>query len=678
VGEAGNAPGDESLVQALGRRTGLLVLDNCEHLLDESADIALRIIQACQGIRILATSRHALGVIGETCWPIEPLETPDSSAAPLTNTASSVDDVVAGLMSYAAVQLFVQQARSVQPAFRMTEDNAVAVAQICTQLDGIPLAIELAAAWAKALTIERISRGLADRFEFLSGSVRARLPHHQTLRAMIDWSYQLLQERERTLLHRLSVFSGGWTLELAEKICADDLPPGSNSGGKATIRASHMLMLMTGLVEQSLVQVDLSGSEARYSMLETIRQYAAERLEEAGETEALRQRHAMRYTEFAEVLSEQARGPRQQECLQQFEIEHDNFRAALLWAVEHEAAPDMALRLCGALLNLWVYRSYYREGLMWSERALARLSEGDRSPLRAQGLAAVGTLNWMLGNLQGAYELHLEALTLRREHGDLNAVAVSAERTGVVLMNTGNYADARQYLSEAIEIGRATGNKAVLCMALINRGCADYGMDQLDDACEAWQEALSVTRPLGNKSWTAVVLGNLGDVAARQGDFVTARATYDESLHIFKEIGDKGGIAIITHNLGVLADAEKRYEDAWRLISEALTGWWEWGNSPHMVQATESLAFLSLSEAADGRIPSEVAGRYAARLLGAVECAREKLECAVPAEARIQYPRKLAQLKAMLGEEQMRLFHAEGRGLTLEEMAAEALAGAGS
>ena len=343
----------EALSDYLRTRKLLLLLDNCEHLVDACAALAGALLHSCPGLRVLATSREALGITGEIAWPVPSLSLPDLRRLP----------DIESLPRYESARLFVERATTVNPNFKLTEQNAPAAAQVCYRLDGIPLAIELAAARAKVLSVEEISARLGDSFRLLAAGSRTAMPRQRTLHATMDWSHELLSQKERVLFRRLSVFAGGFTLEAAESICAGE-----------ELQRDEVLDLLSHLVDKSLVIMWEDRTGTRYRLLETIRQYGKERLEEVGEAAHVRERHAGYYLAVAEEAEPELKGERQVAWLERFELEHDNLRGAISWSLERRKAQDAA-RLGWALWLFWWIRGHFAEGRRWMEQALS--AEGD-------------------------------------------------------------------------------------------------------------------------------------------------------------------------------------------------------------------------------------------------------------------------------------------------------------
>ncbi|MGH3804067.1 MAG: ATP-binding protein, partial [Pseudonocardiaceae bacterium] len=386
----------DTLVEYLRTRRALIVLDNCEHLLADCAEFADALLRGCASVTILATSRAPLGVPGEITWRVPSMSLPDQPAG----------EPIEALQLSDAVSLFVDRATQVRPNFAITTTNALAVAQICHDLDGIPLAIELAAARVRMLAPEQIARALSDRFRLLTGGARTVMPRHQTLAASIDWSHDLLRDGERALLRRLSVFAGGWTLDAAEQVC-----PGEG------IDHYDVLDLLTGLVDKSLVTTDDQGTQTRYRLLETVRQYATARLVDAGEVDNLRDRHLAYHLTLAETAEPQVLGAgRDNPVLHTLATELPNLRAALERAATTN--PNAALRLVNALTLFWLFTGRYREGDAAYARALDA-ADDKPTPLRGRALAGRGDLAHYVGAYQAAHGWTQEALAVGEACSDL-------------------------------------------------------------------------------------------------------------------------------------------------------------------------------------------------------------------------------------------------------------------
>ena len=523
-----------SLVEALSAylqpRTALLILDNCEHLIRACADVAAALLGSCPNLRILATSREALGVPGEMLYTVPPLTLPDPRR-PLA---------VDGLPHYEATRLFVERATAVRRDFALTERNAMAVAQICYRLDGMPLAIELAAARARVLSVEQISSRLDDSFRLLTSGGRAVLGRQRTLRATMDWSYELLSAEERALLRRLSVFAGGFTLEAAEAV-------GAGEG----VEEDEILDMLASLVDKSLVMVREVDGSASYRLLETVRQYGRQRLEKAGEDGTTLRRHAEYYLALAEEGSTE---PGEQGArLRNLEAEQGNFRAALGWALgpgpaeSEDVAQERAvvgLRLAVALGQgrFWAANGL-SEGLRWLEEGLTRSGNSLPDPVRATALNEAGWIATVQGNGVRAVVLLEESFVLSRRLGDKSGVAASLVQLGQLLtMSDGDpervaalREEAETLRSETLEPSQAA--YLVMFMALASW----HGHDD-EVALALFEEGLGQFRDLGNLQGAAVCLGSIGFLKLEREGPVQAATIFEEALRILMNLRDRVGI----------------------------------------------------------------------------------------------------------------------------------------
>ncbi len=629
----------------------LLVLDNCEHLIEACAHLATHLLSACPRVRILATSREALGVAGETTWPVPSLSLPDLDRLPPTDR----------LTEYEALRLFIERATSAVPAFTVNDRNVAALAQVCRRLDGIPLAIELAAARVKVLSLEQIAQRLDDRFRLLTGGSRTALPRQQTLRALIDWSWDLLSEQERTLLRRLAVVAGGWTLAAAEAVCAGP-----------DIDQAEVLDLLSRLVDKSLVLAGLVWEgqapdglpEARYRLLETIRQYSAEKLLASGEAAALRARHRDWYLHLAEAAEPELRGPRQAAWFDRLEIEHDNLRAALEWSRAEEGGAETGLRLAGVLSRLWYVRGHLGEGRDWLHALLAQSPQSSPA-VRAKALHAAGSLARDQGDYARAAALYEEAMALRRALGDRQGAATSLQQRGAVAFDQGDYEQAQALLAQSLRVFRDMGYKRGMAISLNYQGTvalyqADYG-----PATALLAESLALSREVGEKWGAALSLNNLGHVALSQGDYRRAAVLFRESQALYRETGDKRGIALSLGSLGEAAQCEGDHAQALALYKESLALYRGVGDKRGIATCLEGLAAVSQA----GGLPDR-----AARLFGAAETLREAIGSPLPPAVCTDYDRDVASARAALEAEAFARAWAEGRAMALEQAVEYALA----
>ena len=542
-----------TLPDALRAKRLLLVLDNCEHLLDACARLADVLLRACPRFTILATSREALGIAGETAWRVPSLALPDAAQPPLAEA----------LTQSAAVRLFIERAAAVQPAFALTDHNAPAVAQLCARLDGIPLALELAAARVRVLPPEQLLSRLDDRFRLLTGGSRTALARHQTLRAAVDWSYDLLTEPERTLFARLSIFAGGFTLEAAEAVGAGPGGPGGPEGlGGAGIGAPEVLDLLIHLVNSSLVEAEAQpGGTARYRLLETLRQYARQRLDAGGAAPAAHARHAAVYLALAEAAAPALHGPRQRRWLDRLEAEHDNLRAALRWLLDRED-PDGAVRLGWALRWFWEIRGHAAEGRRWLAGVLAHPGLPARPALHARALAAAGKLALARQDYGAARPLLAAGLDLYRGLGDPAGAAAAARDLGVATFRAGDPGGGLAALAASLATFRALGDRwetaeTLNMLATLTRNRGDHAA-----ALPTYEESLALYRQVGDRRGEGSALQALGNMALTQGDYDQARSWSTQSLALMGGLGHRLGTAISLINLALGALCQARYEPA--------------------------------------------------------------------------------------------------------------------
>jgi len=519
-----------TLTTHLQNKTALLLLDNCEHLLDACAQLAETLLQRCPRLQILATSRERLNIAGEQAWPVPTLSLP---------TAED-EQAVAELQRSEAVQLFVERAAAVLPTFHLNAGNLAPVARICRQLDGLPLAIELAAARVKLLPVAQMAERLTerDRFHLLTGGSRTAAPRQQTLRGLVDWSYCLLSEPERTLFRRLAVFAGGWTIEAAEQVCGDG-PAG----------AAQVLEVMAHLMDKSLVSQENGTGLPRYRYLETIRQYANEKLQEAGELEPVLRRHLDFYRQLAEHLEPKVLGSEQLAAIERLDSEHDNLRTALDWATRSGEA-RAGLRLCGALWAYWGIRSHWSEAIESVEALLARPEAQGRTAERARALGVTGVLNGAMGKWELSEERFTEGIALAREVGPAGRWCLSEMLVYRAYLWVQRSVDAAADMAqEAFEIARDRRDDFLAGVALNDLGLVALQRGDLDLARRLFEESVAVGRAVGNPWSASGPLGNLGMVLTQQGDYVQARALLAEAASIHRQFGDKFNLSLELANL---------------------------------------------------------------------------------------------------------------------------------
>jgi predicted ATPase/DNA-binding SARP family transcriptional activator len=550
IRQSGQGSLPDLLVDHLRPKRLLLVLDNCEHLLEACRLLVERVLREAPGVQVLTTSREPLNVPGEQIWRVPTLSLPDPGTSP----------PVERLTQYEAVELFVERATARQPAFAVTPANAPAVVELCHRLDGLSLAIELAAAWLTSLSVEQIAARLEDRFRLLTRGSPAVLPRQRTLRAAIDWSYDLLSAAERALLRRLSVFVGGFTLASAEAVCGED-------------RAFHVLDLLTSLVEKSLVLVQERetrsgrGGESRYRLLETIREYAREHLSEAGESTLLRQRHAEHCLAWADGASRAYEGVDEARWLDLLEAEHDNLRGALehLLAPSEPSAgsaetplpagnPEIAVQLAAGLWRFWWSRGYWTEGREWLARVLVASSA--RTPARTQVLEGAGTMARGQGDLEAAAAAFDECLSICEEAGDRAGIARALTLQGRLAYRRGDKARAQAFHERSLALRRELGDLHGMAISLNTLGALAAANGDFVAARVYHRQCLAIQRTLQNPTGAAWALYDLGETALEAGDLVEARSQLSESLTIFRSTGHLKAMESCLHELGRCAARE--------------------------------------------------------------------------------------------------------------------------
>ncbi|HTL36362.1 MAG TPA: tetratricopeptide repeat protein [Kofleriaceae bacterium] len=669
----------QTLCEHLEAKQVLLVLDNAEHLLDACARLVDTVLRRCPHVTVLATSRERLGVPGELIYRVPSLSVPDE---PLAHDALH-------LLDYEAVRLFRERARLHLSTFEISERNARAIASICRRLDGIALAIELAAARVRSLTVEEIEARLDDRFALLTTASRTLPARQQTLRGAVDWSYDLLSEAERALFRALSVFGGHFALDTVESVCVGP-----------HVERADVLELLTSLADKSLIIVDEVSGRTRYRMLETVQQYADARRQESQDGVDWRARHLGHFVALAEEAERELTGEHQQAWLDRLDAEHGNLRVALTYASTAER--EAGLRLATSISRFWLVRGFLSEGRGWLARLLAGGDEADPAS-RAKALNWAGVFAWKQGdyaassalyeqalairralqdrrgigavlNNQGllAYEqgdyarartLHEQSLAIDRELGDRWGVAVSLVHLASLASMQGDYRAARTLSEESVAIFRELGDRSHVANAL--RSLGNVLMQQGDDRAEAhFRESLAICRELGDRSGIARALHGLG-VLARHARDRGASALLDESLAIARELGDREGEANTLHDLGKLAAERRDYRSARRLHADSLRIYRALGERCGSACAIEALACVAL--ATDHAVP-------AIELWGAMNRLREEIGAAVPTRERDAYDHDLASARTTLGDANLfdRIWQ-DGRRLSLDEAIARAL-----
>jgi non-specific serine/threonine protein kinase len=568
----------QTLLGHLMSKRLLLVLDNAEHVLTPCAELAHTLLQRCPHLTVLVTSRERLGVLGELTYRVPSLSVPDLSRKLVAES----------LAAYESARLFIERARLQQPHFEVSAQSAVSVASICAQLDGIPLAIELAAARVRALSIEELDRRLDQRFGLLTDASHTALPRHRTLGRVIDWSYDLLNEQEKAVFCRASVFAGGFTLEGAERVLSDDLAS-----------ETAMLDVLTSLTDKSLLQVETHGGTTRYRQLETVRQYGGERLRQSGDESPWQQRHLAHFVAYAEAAEEEARSGDRQAGVERLKAEHENLRIALAFALENENDRLVGLRIAGALFPFWWYSGvHWSEGRAWLSRFLDAVPPGAADPVLAKALNAAGTLAEGQGDMQPARSLLEKSVALRRKLGDRRGIAAT-------LINLANVLDS---------IGDATTARALL------------------------EESLAIMREINDRWGIPRVLSSLADVVCGQGDLGLARALAQECVDIScDEPGFLSGGLMLLANVAL---EEGDAEAAARLCRDALA-------TPNVdpITALYTSETAACAECALGK------SIRAAVVWGHVERLRQDIGNSPTRAARIRHKRSVTAARAALADD---------------------------
>lgn len=601
VSEVPRQPVRETLVNFLRPKQLLLVLDNCEHLSAACANLAERLLSACPDLTILATSREALRISGERVWSVPTLSLPDRARSPRPEQ----------LLQYEAIRLFVERAESVRRDFALSDQNANVVEKICRRLDGMPLALELAAAHVKALTVQQILRRLDDAFRLLTRSNRTVLARHQTLQAAIDWSYELLSQKEQMLFRRLAVFSAGWTLKAAEIVCAGE-----------RLKEREVFDLLSNLVDKSLVEMHARGEEARYRMLQTVHHYSREKLLASGEAETTRKRHFEYFYRLVEAANPHLgfflSDVDMLDWLRSVDPETDNLRAALQWSLEEKGSAEDGLRMASQLHWFWFVRSHFAEGRAWLARLLEK-SAGTLAVVQSQALLTAGYLACWQGDFASGQAPLEEAHRLYRQMEDGRGIAFSLHGLGMAAMGAGNPGKGRAFFEKSLQIARTVGDKPLASFALHFLAIMESYQGEYVLASSHFEECMALTQEIGgNQQAVAFSLFHLARIARLQGDYSQAQTQLTESLHRFQQINDRRGIGYTLAGFAILA-------------------------------------------AVQGKL------QRATRLAGAILALQSNVGPLLESPLQIEYDRELATVKAELGEESFAKSRTEGKAMTIEQ-----------
>jgi predicted ATPase/class 3 adenylate cyclase/Flp pilus assembly protein TadD len=641
IKEIPGRPIADSLQDYLRGRSLLLVLDNFEQVI-AAAPLVAQLLTGCGQLKVLITSREALRINGEHEYPVPPLPLPD-----LTELRSG-----AALSGYAAVELFVQRAKAVKPDFHLTDEIAPVVAEICHRLDGLPLAIELAAARIKLFSPRAMLERLENRLEFLSGGGRDLPARQQTLRNAIVWSYDLLNEHEQRLFRRLSVFTGGCMLDAVEALAENPLDRVSIVGE------------LGSLLDKSLLrQIDDPDGEPRFVMLELLREFGLEQLAASGEQEQIRRWHAKFFLSLAEQAESKMESAEQLEWVNRMEQEHDNLRSALQWSMRADGASEICLRLATTLGLFWEVRGYFGEGRERLSAVLNTHAAQEETASRTQLLARAAELAYRQSDYPATISFAAESLEISRLIGDLRGAASALIKLGNAVTEAGDYKTASEYLEESLDIWRALDDKHGTARALISLGWAALRPGDYQLAQSRLEEALSISRELGDTRSIGFELSGLGEVALRQGHYARATQLLEESLELRRQLGNKWGVGVSLGTLGWVAMREGDWGRARERLGESLKVRYEIGDKGGSAWCLERLAEIAL---AHGNSEKSV------RLLGAAAALRISIGSVIDPVDHAEYQNKLAVLRIELGAPRFGELWDEGNKLTLEQAVAHA------
>ncbi len=627
------------LIETLKRRVAsghmLIVLDNCEHLLSACAEVVETLLAAGANLKIIVTSREGLSITGEQSMVVRPLTYPAATSSPDLRE----------IESFEAVRLFVNRAKLIRHELALDLSNAQVIAEICRRLDGIPLAIELAAALVRVLSPAQIQSRLDHRFMLLTGGSKTALPRHQTLRAAIQWSYDHLRPEEQSSLKFLSVFAGGWTLSSAMHIMWEN---GTEF---------EALDMITRLLDKSLVVRDRDGlAGCRYRMLETVRQYAQEKLIESEENQTASSRHLGFFVAFTEHAALHLTGAEQAEWLIRLEDEHENLRAALSWARTQESAAETGLRLAVGAALFWQMRGHWSEGRRWLNQMMER--DGLEEKTKGRALHFIGILADRQGDEDDALAASNKALSIRQEIEDKQGIADSLLHLGMLATRAEDFKLARSRIEQGLAIMRDLGNTRGIGISLGHLGIVAYYLGDYSSAQDRYNEALEIMRKVGDKSATAMALSNLGAVAVITRNYRLAKTHFEEALVISQEIGEKRVSAAANNNLGAVAIEMGNYSEAVEYLKKALQVYCDIGMKHGIAGSLE--LFARASQLRGG-------AEMAAKLFGAAESLRDAIHYPMPPSERADYDRSVASVRSALGGDRFEKEWIEGRNTSVEK-----------
>ena len=634
----------EVLQDHLHPKSALLILDNCEHLIEACAQVSESLLRACPKLKILASSREALGIPGEISYRVPSLKMPAPADLQHVDQALQVD----------SIRLFMERGTTAKPDFKLMKENMPFVAQICSRLDGIPLAIELAAARVKVLSPQQIAARLDDRFRLLTGGARTALPRQQTLRAMIDWSYSLLSDTEKTLFRRLAVFTGGWTLEAAEFVCGE--------GGEGP----DILDLMVRLVDKSMVISEESNGETRYHRLETIRQYARERFFETEEVEEIRDRHLAYYVQLSEEIERGLPGPARKLWAHRSEAEQENVRIAVEWGLARN--PESSLRIASNMVIGTALGGYAAEGFPWLQdkmRAMETTLPSIPPPLRAKALAALAFIYVAVGRETDAGTCAEQAIALYRQLEDKRWLASALLIGTRSLESSGRLVEAETALKEALVLAQSDNNVFVRTWILSNLGRITAKLHgDLDTALRLIEESIRISEEAGLPGQVADAYEVRGFLEAYTGHYEEARLWFEKSMLAYQEVGADFTVLLNKSNLAHLERQFGHYQQALERYRETIVGFRDVGQLGAVAHQLECFGFLAMAGAQNER---------ALKLFAAADALRARVSSPMTSEEQTYFDEQIQALRQKIDAQQFNRIWTAGRALTMEQALAFAL-----
>ncbi|MBK8551580.1 MAG: tetratricopeptide repeat protein [Ignavibacteria bacterium] len=705
----------DTLCDYLKDKKLLIILDNCEQLVDHCAALAEKLLRNSPGLKIIATSREALRCAGEQTHNVLSLNVP----------VPGVENSIEKLAQFEAVRLFIETAMAVDSEFRINKNNAPAIAAICYQLDGIPLAIELAAARIKILSAEKIHERLGDRFNLLTGGKRTALPRQKTLKALVDWSYDLLTEEEKILWRRLSVFSGGWTMEAAEEVCSDQ-----------NFKKEGMLELLNQLTSKSIIIYERENE--RYRILETLKQYGKDKLKEAKETEEILSKHLNYFMGLAEAAEQKLYGKDAQVWIEKLESDHVNLQSGIDWSLSG-GDREKGIRLAESLWYFWDIRGHYSIGIILMQKFLDNAQDMSKSSLRkllsrtgaltsnrgefvnavnfleaglkssreindkhniSFTLSRLGMTEQSRGNFEKAQKYHEESLALSRDSGKISESGDTLSQMGRLAYDRGNYDEAHKFYTKSLDLLRETGDKSRIAFSLNGLGIVAFKRGYYEQAEKFFNESLDLRREVGDIKGIAGSLGNLGNLTSDLGNYEQSQKYQEEALLLYRKIGDKRGTSNSLYNFGNLLNYLGNYEQAQSYFEESLILYREMGDKYSIAYSLYGLALLLLDrgdiekarklneeslllqlEIGDKSLIYHIIIEFACifnlinllpisvKLLGAVELNLKSNSVVLESKEQTRQEHIIKSLREKLSDEEFLKYFEEGKKLTIEEAA---------